>query len=426
MLRRLAPYRVFRIAAVAIPAIAVYRWLALRERLGRPATRDRWERVHEHVAGRLHDLGLELAGFFVKLCQIVGARADVFPAPFIRRLERFHDAVPARPFDEVRTWIERELGQPLEAVFSHVDESALAAASLAQVHRATLRDGTSVVIKVQYPEVARLARLDLRAMRIVVFLAGNLVRGLDVASIVEEIRELVGLELDFEREGRATERVRSALEDDPTVRVPRVHAALTTPKLLVLEYLDGIKVVDFERLSAAGHDLAEIGRRIGRIYARMIFEQGFFQGDPHPGNLLVLPGTVIGVLDFGLAKELPPGFGAATAELLLCAVGGDAAGAGAAARRAGFELREDQATALPGLVMALLGNRSETTRLEELVAVTPITRVPSHFGLVFRVILLLNGLSHRLAPGEPVIQRAMLEAIAKGAARLAPLSPEPT
>src|SRR4029450_6770732 len=137
-------------------------------------------------------------------------------------------------------------------------------------------------------------------------------------------------------------------------------------KLLVLEYLDGIKVTDLDHVRAAGHDPVEVGRRIGRIYARMIFEHGFFQGYPHPGNLLVLPGTVIGLLDFGLAKELPPGFGPAVAEMLTRGLAGDVPGAVAAARRAGFEVRDDQATALPALVLALLGDRDERGNREGL------------------------------------------------------------
>ena len=154
----------------------------------------------------------------------------------------------------------------------------------------------------------------------------------------------------------------------------------------------------------------------------MIFEHGFFQGDPHPGNLLVLPGTVIGLLDFGLAKELPPGFGAAVAEMLTRGLAGDGAGSLAAARRAGFEVRDDQATALPALLLALLGDRDEMLNAEALVAETPITKVPSHFGLIVRVMLLLNGLSHRLAPGQLQIQRALVETLsahAPGATSLA-------
>ncbi len=177
--------------------------------------------------------------------------------------------------------------------------------------------------------------------------AGGLLRHFDLRSIVEEIAAMVALELDFAREAASTERIRAALADDPTVRVPRLHPDYTTGRLLVLEFLDGIKVTDLDALAGAGHALPAVAQRIGRVYARMIFEHGFFQGDPHPGNLLVLPGTVIGLLDFGLAKELPAGFGDAVAELLTRGLAGDVPGAAAAARRAGFEMRDDQATALP-------------------------------------------------------------------------------
>src|SRR5262249_12485240 len=177
------------------------------------------------------------------------------------------DAVPPRPFPEVREWIERELGRPLESVFAEIEEAPLAAASLAQVHRARLGDGGEVVVKVQYPEVARLARVDLASLRFFARLAGGLVKVFDIRSIFDEVASFVALELDFAREAQSTERVRAALADDPTVRIPRLHPEYTTAKLLVLEFLDGIKVVEMERLRAAGHDLDEVGRRIGRIYA---------------------------------------------------------------------------------------------------------------------------------------------------------------
>ena len=256
-----------RIAGVALPAIAAYRWLELRERLGRPASPAAWDRVHDRTARGLHDLGIHLAGLFVKLCQVVGARADNFPEPYIRRLGRFHDAVPPRPFPEMRAQIERELGRALEDVFSTMDEHAIAAASLAQVHRATLRDGgADVAVKVQYPEIAGLARVDLACLRMLARVTGSLSRTFDMRSIIDEVAEFVGLELDFAREADATVRIAAAMASDPTVRVPRVHREYSTTKLLVLEFLDGIKVVDLDALAPPATIPSRVARR-RRLYA---------------------------------------------------------------------------------------------------------------------------------------------------------------
>jgi cytochrome P450 family 110 len=403
-----APARVARIASVALPTIVRYRAL---ERRGSRASQAEWDGLHDRTARALHDLGIELAGLFVKLCQVVGARADVFPEPFIRRLSRFHDAVPPRPVAEIRALVERELGRPLGGVFATFDETALAAASLAQVHRATLHDGTPVAVKVQYAEIAALARVDLASLGLFARLAGGIARGFDFVTLVDELAEFVALELDFRREADSTERVRAALADDPTVRVPRVHRDLSTGKLLVLEYLEGTKIAEIEALRLRGVDLHAVAQRVGRTYGRMIFEHGFFQGDPHPGNLLVLPDGAIGLLDFGLAKELPPGFGRSVATMLVRALSGDAPGALAAAKTAGFEVRDDQASALPALVLTLLGDRDRDASFQELLAETPITAVPSHFALIGRVMVLLNGLSHRLAPGQLLVQRALIEAL---------------
>jgi cytochrome P450 len=404
-----APVRVARIASVALPTILRYR--ALERRRG-AAPQAEWDALHERTAAALHDLGIELKGLFVKLCQVVGARADVFPEPFIRRLSRFHDAVPPRSFAEIRRLVEHELGRPLDDVFAAFDETSLAAASLAQVHRATLRDGSPVAVKVQYAEIAQLARVDLASLRLFARLAARLLRGFDLVSLVDELAEFVALELDFRREADSTERLRALLADDETVRLPRVFRELSTGKLLVLEYLDGTRIAEVEALRAAGVDLALVAERVGRVYGRMIFELGFFQGDPHPGNLLVLEDARIGLLDFGLAKELPPGFGRAVATMLVRALAGDAQGALAAARGAGFEVRDGQASALPSLALSLLGDRDGDADFAALIAETPITTVPSHFALIGRVMILLNGLSHRLAPGQLLVQRALIDQLA--------------
>jgi cytochrome P450/predicted unusual protein kinase regulating ubiquinone biosynthesis (AarF/ABC1/UbiB family) len=415
MLASIPAYRVLRIAGVVATALRRYEWLRLRERLGHPAPPSAWERAHEQTAAALHDLGIELAGLFVKVCQVVGARADVFPAPFVRRLGRFHDRVPPRPWSALRPHVERELGRPLAEVFAAVDEVPLAAASLAQVHRAQLRDGTAVVVKIQYPEIARLAQVDLASLRRALGLVARLEPGFDLRSVVEEVAQFVGLELDFAREADATERVRTAFAGDPAVRVPCVHRRYSTGKLLVLEYLDGIRITDLEALRAAGVDLTRVAARVAHVYATMIFRQGFFQADPHPGNLLVLAGEVIGLLDFGLAKELPAGFGDAIARLILRGLAGDAAGTLAAARAAGFVIEDGNPATVPALVLALMGEY-EDLKLGALLAQNRVATAPSHFALIARVMILLNGLSHTLAPGQMLIQRALVEELAAGTA----------
>lgn len=406
-------YRVMMIVGTVAAALARYETLRLRELVGRPTTSADWERAHDRTAAALHDLGVELAGLLVKVCQVVGARTDVFPEPFVRRLGRFHDRVPPRAFESLRATIEEGLGCPIEDVFAHVDPTPLAAASLAQVHRARLKDGREVVLKVRYPEIARLARIDLTALRTALSVVARLEPRVDLRSVVEEIAEFVALELDFAREADSTERARAAFADDDTVRIPAVERGLSGGGLLVLEYLPGIKITDLDRLREAGVDFRAVARHVARIYARMIFDDGFFQGDPHPGNLLVMPDGVIGVLDFGLAKELPPGFGDAIARLLVSALSGDVPGAERAAREAGFVVPEGDPAAIPGLVMALLGDREQRLELSDLLSMGTIERIPSHFALIARVMLLLNGLSHTLAPGELVVQQTLIEHIAE-------------
>jgi ubiquinone biosynthesis protein len=347
---------------------------------------------------------------FVKLCQIVGARADVFPAAFIEELGCFHDRVPARPFSKLAPLVESELGRSIESVFCAVEPEPIAAASLAQVHLAVLRDGSKCALKIQYPEIRRLARVDLGSLRRVVRVAARLEPRLNLRALVDEVAKFIELELDFSREASSTERVRKAFAGSPDVVVPEVHRELCSGRVLVLEYLCGVRVVDLPAVISLGHDPRAVAQRIGRIYATMIFEHGFFHGDPHPGNLLVLPDGRIGLLDFGLAKELPPGFAVGVARMLGCAFTRDMAGVAREATQLGFDLDGSDPSALEGLFSLLMGQRGELG-LGEILSRAQVRRVPEDFALIVRTLILLNGLSHRLAPGERPIQVEMARAI---------------
>lgn len=415
---QLRPIRALRVAWALTRVLPRYLILLARESLPRWRGSDAaWHRAHCAAAREIRSVALTLAGAFTKAAQIGGARADFLPAPFIDELSQFHDAVPPRPFETLAPIVERDLGGPLEAVFASIDREALAAASLAQVHRATLRDGSEVVLKIQYPEIRRIIPLDLGMLRRVVALVQLLQDRLDLRSVVNEVTSFIELELDFEREVRSTERLAGLLAGRSDVRVPRVHRELCGPNLIVLEYLEGIQVTRSSELEAAGHKLPDVARRIGALYGAMIFELGSFHGDPHPGNLLVLPDGRIGLLDFGLCKDLPKGFAGHLAYMMVSAMIGDSEAALASASELGFDVTAIRAEHLRSLMLMTIGDSDGEDRLIDVLGESRIRRIPDDFALVVRTLILLNGLSHRLVPGRRLIQAELLKHLAAGAAR---------
>ena len=402
--------RVYRFLRAGVTLLAaVLRYLSLKIRRWIPGLRPSersWEKAHGKTGRAIYDLATRMGGGFVKLGQVVGARADVMPPALIDPLRGLHDKVPPRPFATLRGHVERELGRPIDEVFADVSDQPIAAASLAQVHAAHLETGEKVVIKIQYPEARRLFPVDLGSMRRAVRAVRWLAR-IDLRPLADELRNQVCLELEFDREADSTERIRETFAGDPRIRVPRVHRALSTDRLLVLEFLEGTPLTDLDALRARGVDLRAVAESVANLYATMIFEHGFFHGDPHPGNILVAPdGKTIVLLDFGLAKELPPGFADGAAAMIVKGMAGDVAGAVAAARSIGFELAGDPA-AFQDLIRALMGDNDRAKNALDSLRAVSMKGIPSDFAIIGRAFILLNGLSHRLAPGERLIASAV-------------------
>ena len=415
VLRRFRVYRMLCIGLALARVLPRYWVLMARERLGFAVSQEGWDRAHTAAALQIRDLALRLEGGLIKAAQIGGSRADLLPKTFIDHLSRFHDDVPPRPLASLVPLIEAELGAPLDAIFASVDPEPLGAASLAQVHRARLRDGGDVVIKIQYPEARRIIPLDLNMLRLVAALIQRMQSSIDIRSIVFEITRFVAMELDFRREAESTQRLATILAGRDDVRVPHIHEAYTRDRVLVMEYLDGIQVTRIGALRTAGHQPSAVARRIGGLYGAMLFEYGFFHGDPHPGNLLVLADGRIGLLDFGLCKELPKYFAARIAEMLVAALIGDSDAAMRAAADLEFDIEAIRPDHLRALVLTVVGDSDGTEDFATVLGATRIRRIPSDFGLVLRTMLLLNGLSHRLAPGRRLIQGELIKHLAAGA-----------
>lgn len=244
----------------------------------------------------------ELGPTFVKLGQILSTRPDLLPRDYIEELEKLQDTVPPFPFPQVEELLERELGLPWSEIFASLSPSPLASASIGQVHLAQLKSGETVVVKVQRPGVERIIEVDLEILF-------DLARVLEtrtawgkqygLVSIVEEFSRSLSAELDYSQEGRNADRMAGLFKDDPRVVIPRVYWEYSTRRVLVMEYLEAIKISDTERLKAAGYNCPRIAQHLVEIILKQIYEFGFFHTDPHPGNLGVLAGERLVLMDFG-------------------------------------------------------------------------------------------------------------------------------
>jgi len=245
----------------------------------------------------------ELGPTFIKLGQLFASRTRMLPKEFTDELRKLQDQVEPVSFEQVREVLETELEAPVESVYESIERRPLGAASIAQVHKAVLRTGEPVVVKVQRPGVAEIAELDLEIMRQIAWMMERHIDGWELhrpVAVVDELARSLERELDFSREAAHLERFAWQFQNEETIYIPKVYYSASTEKVLTMEYIDAIKASRLEELDEANLDRKEIATRIADLVMRQIFEHGFFHADPHPGNIHILPGNRICFLDFGL------------------------------------------------------------------------------------------------------------------------------
>ena len=252
---------------------------------------------------RLKSVLVELGPTFVKLGQVLSTRGDLLPQEMIRELSTLQDNVPPFPFEQVRVQVERGLGRTIEEAYASFDREPLASASIAQVHRATTRAGLDVIVKVQRPDIRGRITADLELLYSLAALFTQVfeARLANPREIVEEFEKAILGELDFTREAANIRLFRKVLAHRPYVVVPGVVEPLSSATVLTLEFLDGPKITDY---NPDKHDREEITKNLVELAFVQMFEDGMFHGDPHPGNLLVLEGNRIGLIDLGLVGRL--------------------------------------------------------------------------------------------------------------------------
>jgi ubiquinone biosynthesis protein len=267
----------------------------------------------------------ELGPTFIKLGQLMSTRPDVVGVALADELKQLQTDVPADPPATVRAIVEAELGEPIEEIFTQFSEQPIASASIGQVHRARLRNGQFVAVKVQHEGIESKVNEDLEVLAALAQLAERIPEFAPYrpTGTVAEMARTVRRELDFGREERNLHQFAILFKDDPTLRIPTPVTEYCTPRVLTMDFLDGKKLSQVEQLRAAGYDVEQIARRGAEIYMEMIFTHGFFHADPHPGNVLLLPGNVIGLLDFGMVGRIDERMREDIEELLMAIVNQD-------------------------------------------------------------------------------------------------------
>lgn len=269
---------------------------------------------------------VELGPTFIKLGQILSTRPDLVGLELAGELQQLQTDVQPDPPAVARATIESELGQSIEELFENYEAVPLASASIGQVHAARLKNGAAVVIKVQHAGIVERIRVDLEILGALAQLAERIPEFVNYRprATVAEFQRMLRRELDFGREERYLQQFAQDFADNRAVRIPTVYPDLSTSRVLTMERLEGLKLCDTMRLRASGADLEELARRGADLYLQMIFVAGMYHADPHPGNIVVLPGNVIGLLDFGMVGRLDEQLRDNVEEMLLAIANRDA------------------------------------------------------------------------------------------------------
>ncbi len=277
----------------------------------------RRNQLHRRNARRVEKMILRLKGLFIKVGQLISILTNFLPEDFRTGLEGLQDRIPPRPLSEINARLLSELGENPATLFASFESEPVASASLAQVHKATLHDGREVAVKVQHVDIEETAKMDLKTIRNLFGLVGTILRIRGLSTQYDQLSEMILDELDFTKEASHIEQIAANLKNHSGVELPVVVHEYSSKRVLTTEFIDAIKITDEASLDNLGIDRKELAERIVVAYCKMMFEDGFYHADPHPGNLFVKPDGTIVFIDFGAVALLSPAMKAGIPQLLM-------------------------------------------------------------------------------------------------------------
>lgn len=353
----------------------------------------------------------ELGPTFIKLGQLLSTRPDIIPQEYAHELEKLQDEVSPFPFEEARDIIEEEFGQPLENFYLSFDPTPLAAASLGQVHEAILADGTDVVVKVQRPGIRQTIDTDLEIISGAVRLIEQhfeKMRIYALSDLVDEFSITIHQELDYTREGRNSDQFRRNFANVKYAYFAKTMWDYTTVRVLTQEHIKGIKITNIHELDSLGYDRLQIARNLSRIFFKMMLIDGFFHADPHPGNIVVLEGNVIGLLDYGMVGHLDQNLKTYVTMLMSEYLQEDSDGYAETLLAMGSAPSDISRKAFTEEIDRLLrqyyGAPTREIRIGEIlrralrISAKHKVRLPASLGLLIKVIIVIEGIDQQLCP----------------------------
>jgi predicted unusual protein kinase regulating ubiquinone biosynthesis (AarF/ABC1/UbiB family) len=296
-------YRMWKVLTFALSFVSQVYWYKVLKK-----SEDDWERLWEKQGRLFRDILFELKGLLIKVGQMLSIRADLLPNSFIKQIEDLVDQVPPSPWEEIKKVLEREWNGPIKDKLLSIEPKAVASASIGEVYRGILKDGTEVAVKVQRPSIQSIIQTDFRTLSIIIWFAhyfAPVPKGfISFKKLYQELKQVIERELDFKKEMETAQHFQHRFQSFSWLKIPTVYPELCTSQVLVMEWVDGARATDVQTLDENQIDRNELAQRLFRLFLPQWLEAGIFHADPHSGNVLIKSDGTVVLLDFGMVGEI--------------------------------------------------------------------------------------------------------------------------